>query len=207
MIYRLGLLIALAALVVAAPVGRGTADLDTRARTRDAPLGRGLRRLVVDLGTGDVLIARRADVRRVPASVEKLYTTATALLRLGPGTALQTGVLAATAPDARGVLAGDLYLRGAGDPTLSVTDLDTLALAVATTAAITKVTGRVVGDETLFDTLRGPPSSRGKVSSYVGPLSALSFDRGRTGFVAPTFRPSPPRQPLGPSPARSSATA
>ena len=37
---------------------------------------------VVDLGTGRKLYACKADVARMPASVEKLYTTATALLRL-----------------------------------------------------------------------------------------------------------------------------
>ena len=39
---------------------------------------------VVDLQTGRELYALRADVRRIPASVEKLFTTATALLRFGP---------------------------------------------------------------------------------------------------------------------------
>ena len=41
---------------------------------------------VVDLGTASSVYARRADVDRAcPASVEKLYTTSTALLRLGAG--------------------------------------------------------------------------------------------------------------------------
>jgi D-alanyl-D-alanine carboxypeptidase/D-alanyl-D-alanine-endopeptidase (penicillin-binding protein 4) len=38
---------------------------------------------VVDMDTGRTLYATRADVARMPASVEKLYTSATALLRYG----------------------------------------------------------------------------------------------------------------------------
>ena len=39
---------------------------------------------VVDLGTGQELYAARPDVARMPASVEKLYTSASALLLYGP---------------------------------------------------------------------------------------------------------------------------
>ena len=39
---------------------------------------------VRDLDTGATLFARGENIARPPASVEKLYTSATALLRLGP---------------------------------------------------------------------------------------------------------------------------
>src|SRR3982750_4845833 len=74
---------------------------------------------VEDLDAGRTLFAAREDVPRPPASVEKLYTTSTALLRLGPDSTLATEVLASTAPGADGVLPGDLWLRGGGDPTLT----------------------------------------------------------------------------------------
>src|SRR5947209_7498099 len=48
---------------------------------------------VVDLTAGQVLFASAANVPRLPASVEKLYTTATALLRFGPHATLATSVL------------------------------------------------------------------------------------------------------------------
>ena len=41
-----------------------------------------------------------------------------------------------------------------------------------------RVTGSVLGDESLFDSLRGGPDSGYGVSEWVGPLSALSFNRG-----------------------------
>ena len=53
---------------------------------------------VRDLDSGAVLFAKRESTRRIPASVEKLFTTSSALLRMGPTATLQT--LAVTAPDA-----------------------------------------------------------------------------------------------------------
>ena len=71
---------------------------------------------VIDLRTGQEIYARKADVDRMPASVEKLYTSAGALLRYGPEGTLHTEVLATALPDARGTIAGDLVLRGGGAP-------------------------------------------------------------------------------------------
>src|SRR4051812_15372774 len=71
---------------------------------------------VRDLGAGGELYALRASTPRIPASVEKLYTTATALLRLGPQATLDTRALGDGALDEDGVLHGDLVLVGAGDP-------------------------------------------------------------------------------------------
>ena len=55
---------------------------------------------VRDLDTGTALYARNQDVARPPASVEKLYTTSTALLHFGPDARLHTQVLATGAIDA-----------------------------------------------------------------------------------------------------------
>ena len=48
--------------------------------------------LVVDRATGQTLFSANPNVRRLPASVEKLYTTTTALLDYGPGSRLDTSV-------------------------------------------------------------------------------------------------------------------
>src|SRR4051794_41581801 len=87
---------------------------------------------VSDLDTGAALYARRESVARPPASVEKLYTTSTALLRFGPDARLHTSVLATGGLDAQGVWRGNLYLRGARDPTLRQAPI--LALAPAPSA-------------------------------------------------------------------------
>jgi D-alanyl-D-alanine carboxypeptidase/D-alanyl-D-alanine-endopeptidase (penicillin-binding protein 4) len=102
-----------------------------------------------DLETGEVLFAARPDVPRVPASLEKLFVTATAFLRLGPDGVLQTRAITTFAPDEAGVVAGDLALVGAADPTLDGAALVRLAEEVAD-AGVTEVRGRLVVDATPF---------------------------------------------------------
>src|SRR4051794_27701769 len=105
--------------------------------TLQAKLGREMRlagahgsAYVQELGSGRVLYASRADVARPPASVNKLFTTSTALLRLGPDATLDTEVLATSDPAADGVLPGRVYLRGGGDPTLTTTPGRSLAARI-----------------------------------------------------------------------------
>jgi serine-type D-Ala-D-Ala carboxypeptidase/endopeptidase (penicillin-binding protein 4) len=148
--------------------------------------------LAVDLDSGRTIYSLRAGTQRMPASVQKLYTSVAALRRLGPTGRLATSVLAEQAPDATGVVDGDLYLRGSGDPTFDALDSNQLAQQVAD-AGIVAVRGRVRGDESAFDTRRGVPSSNFHLTSEVGPLSALTFNRGRSGRRAPFWQPRPAR--------------
>jgi D-alanyl-D-alanine carboxypeptidase/D-alanyl-D-alanine-endopeptidase (penicillin-binding protein 4) len=148
---------------------------------------------VLDSGANRVLYERRADTPRVLASNTKLFTTAAVLGRIGPEATLPTRALAAGAPS-DGVLSGDLYLRGGGDPTFgsagsASTSVEALAERVRA-AGVTRVSGRVVGDEGLFDSRRGGPASGFATSGYVGPLSALSFNRGRASGGG--FQSNPP---------------
>ena len=147
---------------------------------------------VVDMGTGEQIYASKADVARMPASVEKLYTSATAMLLYGPEGTLTTSVLSTTLPDAAGVITGDVVLRGGGDPTFNATTAAALAKQLAD-GGLKRITGRVIGDESAFDAFRGPPSSNFQTSSDVGPLSALAFNHGRTGKSRPYFQASPAR--------------
>jgi D-alanyl-D-alanine carboxypeptidase/D-alanyl-D-alanine-endopeptidase (penicillin-binding protein 4) len=146
--------------------------------------------LAVDLDTGARIYGLRAGTPRMPASVEKLYTSATALRRMGASTRLPTEVLAAENPDAEGVIDGNLYLRGNGDPTFDASAMKRLA-GELDDAGIATVTGRVVGDESAFDLRRGVPSSGYALTSEVGPLSALTYNRGMTGMRSPFWQPNP----------------
>ena len=67
---------------------------------------------------GAPLVSQRADVPMNPASVMKLITSYAALDLLGPAFTFRTDVLLAGQLD-NGVLAGDLVLRGGGDPELT----------------------------------------------------------------------------------------
>jgi D-alanyl-D-alanine carboxypeptidase/D-alanyl-D-alanine-endopeptidase (penicillin-binding protein 4) len=145
---------------------------------------------VVDLGTGSELYASKADVGRMPASVNKLYTSATALLRYGADGRLTTSVLSSGLPDETGTINGNVVLRGGGDPTFNAGSAATLAKQLAR-AGLQRISGRVIGDESAFDAFRGVPASGYRLTNEVGPLSALSYNHGRTGKAAPYFQASP----------------
>ena len=73
---------------------------------------------VVDLSSGKILVSQNANRLFVPASNTKLFTTALALIRLGPDHRFLTTVLAPQAPDSAGIVTS-LRLVGGGDPNLS----------------------------------------------------------------------------------------
>lgn len=173
------LLALLAVLAGAAPAGAYSAsDLRTTLdrEMRRAPAASGA--YVRDMNSGEELFARRENTVRIPASVEKLFTTSAALLRLGASATLQTN--AVTAPDAivepGGVLRGDVVLVGGGDPFFGDASAALLARAVHA-AGIRRIAGAVVGDETAFDARRAS-CCKGYDRDLGGVLSALAYDRG-----------------------------
>ena len=189
-----GLLTALLALSVllagAAPAGAyDAADLrlTLEREMRSATPASGA--YVLDLDSDRPLFALRANRTRIPASVEKLFTTATALLRLGPGETLDTSAVSTEEVDAAGVLRGDLALVGAGDPFFGAESAAKLARAVRS-AGITRIEGAVVGDEGRFDARRSG-CCPGYDPELGGVMSALAYDRGffhgRLQLAAPLF--------------------
>ena len=136
--------------------------------------------LAVDLDSGAQLYSLRAGAPRMPASVEKLYTSAAALRTLGAAGRLHDRRLAGAAPDAARRRPRRPLPARRRRSDLRRRDADGLAQRLAD-AGITAVRGRVVGDESPFDARRGVPSSGFRLTSEVGPLSALTFDRGRSG--------------------------
>ena len=148
-----------------------------------------------------VLFDWRAGVRRILASNTKIFTTAAALDRLGPEGRFATRVLGSGSLAGGGAWRGDLYLRGGGDPTFgsgpfvrraygSGATVEALA-AELEASGLTEVRGRVLGDEELFDDLRGGPDSGYRVSRDVGPLSALAFNRGLANERGTAFQVEP----------------
>jgi serine-type D-Ala-D-Ala carboxypeptidase/endopeptidase (penicillin-binding protein 4) len=114
----------------------------------------------------------------VPASNEKLPVSWAALTRLGPSYRYRTEVLG-VGLRVGATWQGDLVVKGYGDPTLDTGDLARLAARIRA-AGIRRVTGRVRGDESFYDTRR---DVAGWKPSFVGietpPLSALVVDRAR----------------------------
>jgi serine-type D-Ala-D-Ala carboxypeptidase/endopeptidase (penicillin-binding protein 4) len=138
--------------------------------------------VVLDLRTGETVFAHNSRLALRPASNEKLATTFTALTALGPSFRIETDVLG------RGQLSGttwqgDLVLKGYGDPALHTSQLKSLARQVVATG-IRHVSGRILGDESWFDTRRTGLGWKPAFYLHESPaLSALIVNRGWTGRV------------------------
>jgi D-alanyl-D-alanine carboxypeptidase/D-alanyl-D-alanine-endopeptidase (penicillin-binding protein 4) len=99
---------------------------------------------VMEARTGRLLFEKRGTVLMDPASNQKVLATTTALMRLGGDWRFRTE-LTGPAPDAAGVIAGDVVLRGSGDPTVTGADLATMAGWLAARGA-TRIDGAVIAD-------------------------------------------------------------
>jgi len=147
--------------------------------------------LVWDIDAARVVYAR--DERRlfVPASNQKLVTTAAALLRWGGGHRFPT-VVCGPPPAPDGTVAGDLYLKGFGDPTLARAAYQRreLHLRGATVeeiarrlwrAGVRRVEGDLVADDSWFDAERRVAGWRPSLAAECGALGALTVDGARAG--------------------------
>ena len=129
------------------------------------------------------------DVAARPASVVKVLTAIAALDALGRDHRMTT--ITRATPPVDGVVAGDLWLVGGGDPVLGTeawasttgraihTSLDALADRVAE-AGVRTIEGRVLGDDSRYDRARSVASwpRRLVVDGESGPLSALLVNDG-----------------------------
>lgn len=138
---------------------------------------------VIDLTTGRVLYSYGADRQLNPASNVKLVATATALDALGPDFTFQTR-LVGPAPDAAGVVNGDLYLVGSADPTLARAHLAELAAGLRERGVV-RVTGDVVvGEGEGRDSLVKPKVSVTVVGGEEpGDIPAVSVEPDSAFFV------------------------
>jgi|GEM_PF-86466 len=113
---------------------------------------------------GVMVTSSNLDLPVIPASNQKLLVATAALEILGDDFRFETSVAVPTA-DGDGVVEGDIFLIGGGDPLLTsndfpvesdsqpvidATSLDVLADAVAE-AGITRIRGTVIGDGTRYD--------------------------------------------------------
>ena len=126
---------------------------------------------VLDASTGAVVYARRSTSPNMPASNTKILTAVAAMHVLGPDYRFSTDVVR-RGRVTDGVLHGNLYLVGHGDPTTRQADYARLAKAVRA-AGITRVTGKVVADGSFFDAQRYNPGwSTSYASEYYAAQTA-----------------------------------
>jgi serine-type D-Ala-D-Ala carboxypeptidase/endopeptidase (penicillin-binding protein 4) len=205
---RLAFFAALAALLVVAAAAQAQSPAALRASlaTTMRAAGRSSGAYVLDATSRTVLFQSRSSTARILASNTKLFTAGAILAKLGSAATLPTDAESdGSADPATGIFTGNIYLHGGGDPTFGTQSFDRryyggegatvqdLADELVATG-ITEIKGRIVGDESRFDSLRGGPSSGFGVSvvDLGGPLSALSFNRGLANENGGAIQRNPP---------------
>ncbi len=163
---------------------------------------------------GDPILESRSDTAFTPASLMKVATAAAAFEVMRPDDVFTTEVFARTEDleaITDGVLKGDVYLIGQGDPVLSTpryvnrygvpvahTDITSLAdqvMDALSARGVRRIEGRVVGDESWYpdkerdysrEVLAGqtdPVWKRSFVTAnHAGPLSALLLNSGYSRY-------------------------
>ena len=144
---------------------------------------------VVSLDDGSVVYARNADELLNPASNVKLFTTATALVRLGPDFRFETEFLVDDPANPRrrkgqgpGDIQGNLYVRGKGDPSINSQRLWQIANELYY-AGLRSVSGDLVLDDSWFDGERVGPGFDQEDSdrAYMAPTGAVSLNWNAIG--------------------------
>jgi D-alanyl-D-alanine carboxypeptidase/D-alanyl-D-alanine-endopeptidase (penicillin-binding protein 4) len=146
----------------------------------------------VQINTGRILYSRDSNRLFVPASNTKLFSTALALLRLGPDYRFTTRVYSASRPDSDGCVRGDLVLYGGGDPSMSnlavpyrvrapaedaLAGIEELADRIAA-AGVRTIEGDIVGDDTIWPYEPYPPGWAVEDALWIdgAPVSALMLN-------------------------------
>ncbi len=112
---------------------------------------------IVSLTTGKVIFEENAEKYFMPASNMKSFTVATAIEKLSPTFKFTTSVFANSAPDANGLIKGDLTIFGRGDISNSTAfyesdyfkGLDNLADKIVQ-AGVKRIEGNLIGDDSYF---------------------------------------------------------
>jgi serine-type D-Ala-D-Ala carboxypeptidase/endopeptidase (penicillin-binding protein 4) len=141
--------------------------------------------LIVNPATGDTLYSRNAGKLFMPASNQKILTSAVALAQLGPDYRYHT-VIAKRGELKDSVLAGDLIVIGRGDPTMSDRVHGSAANAMAALAdsirarGITRVTGALrQGGNAFPDSIYGYGWEWDDIGGESGaPIDELLFNEG-----------------------------
>jgi serine-type D-Ala-D-Ala carboxypeptidase/endopeptidase (penicillin-binding protein 4) len=156
---------------------------------------------VLSLDRGDVLYSRNANKLLVPASNNKVLTGAVALVRLGPEFHWTTQVSAEGTLEGN-VLRGNLWVAGAGDPSMAprFTGGDPFRTfkdwaARLREKGVTRIEGNLIGDGRAFDDrMLGDSWEWDDLAfGYAAPISALQFNENLVTLqITPGASPGAP---------------
>lgn len=162
-----------------------TAQLDAAVAAYPSLAAAQLGATVVDVHTGTTLWSHDADRLLNLASVTKILTGAAALDGLGAGFRWRTSVYAEKLDPESGTVDGDLFVRGRGDPTLTLAGLHELARTLAWRGVV-DVSGDLVFDGSYFDDVDEPPRYADQPkerAGYRAPVGAASLERNAITVV------------------------
>ncbi|HSX12690.1 MAG TPA: D-alanyl-D-alanine carboxypeptidase/D-alanyl-D-alanine-endopeptidase [Rhabdochlamydiaceae bacterium] len=111
---------------------------------------------VADVETKKEVFSCNAEQFFVPASLQKIVTSAAAIDILGENFCFQTDLGYQGTIDEKGVLQGDIWIRGGGDPTLSLEIFSKWEEALKK-EGIEKVEGKVLVDASCFESAMASP--------------------------------------------------
>lgn len=129
----------------------------------------------------DTILVENHTRSMIPASVTKLFTTATALTTMGSDYFFATKLITDDLNLNDGIINGDLYIKGYGNPLFTESDLNTMVNELVD-LGIKKITGDIVGDDSYFDDIyvRDDWIPNEKANVKLPAISALVLDRNQS---------------------------
>lgn len=141
---------------------------------------------ILSLDSRRALYTKNSDVPLTPASTTKLFSTFTALRTLGSDYLIQTSLqVDQSVLPKNGIITGNVFLVGKGDPMLSIEDIDQLAKQLKS-SGITKITGNIIADASVFDNEmnRAKYSGDNEEVQATGPISGLTLNKNQVTIIA-----------------------
>ncbi len=142
---------------------------------------------VIDIDSGNIVASNLPDKSVIPASTLKVLTTGAAMGLLGKDYRYTTYIEYDGEFDkATGVISGNLYIHGTGDPTLessafpmrgdTISEFQSLGIRLKR-MGVKKISGMIIGDQSLFSDNPLPDGwSWGDLGQYYGAgTSALAY--------------------------------
>lgn len=160
----------------------------------------------IDVATKQIFISHNDDVSLIPASTIKPFISSAALSFLGSDHRFSTEIAIGGDIHNKGVLNGNIYIIGGGDPTLgssrfgdevSIDTLFNLVYKALRSLGVREVLGSVIADADCFESIPVPPEWQYEdIGNYYGaPSQGISAHENRVRFVfAPGLRPGMPAE-------------
>ncbi|MCY7362265.1 MAG: D-alanyl-D-alanine carboxypeptidase, partial [Ignavibacteria bacterium] len=139
---------------------------------------------IVSADKYDLIYDYEPQKQMIPASITKLITSALAFHELGVSFNFKTIVYTDDSDIKDGIINGNLYLKGYGDPDLNSGDISELAKLISE-KNITEITGNIIYDESFLDGEHYGLANNFKddtKQNYWPYVSALNFNKNGGGY-------------------------